>query len=163
MSIVKKLDDLLKKSKIKYEKITHAETFTSQETAQVEHIPGRELAKVVMVKADGKDVMMVVSGHHKVDLGKAKKLLKAKDVRLATEQEFISLFPDCEKGAMPPFGGLYDVPFYVDKTIAENDTIVFNAGTHRESIKMAYKDYEKVVQCIRKSMKYKMTNNRKQK
>ena len=98
MSVIKKLDDLLKKSKVKYEKIAHAETFTSQETAQVEHIPGKEVAKVVMVKADGKDAMMVLPASYKLDLSKAKALLKAKEVRLASEQEFISLFPDCEKG-----------------------------------------------------------------
>ena len=146
MSVTKKLDDFLKASKIKYEKITHAETFTSQETAQVEHISGKEFAKVVMVKADGKDVMVVVPGAFKVDLSKIKALLKAKDVRLASEAEFTKLFPDCEKGAMPPFGDLYGVPSYVDKTIQDKGEIVFNAGTHRESIKMSYKDYAKVAQ-----------------
>ncbi len=146
MSVIKKLDDLLKKSKVKYEKIAHAETFTSQETAQVEHIPGKEVAKVVMVKADGKDAMMVLPASYKLDLSKAKALLKAKEVRLASEQEFISLFPDCEKGAMPPFGIIYNITCFADKVIAENEKIVFNAGTHKESIKMSYSDYEKIAQ-----------------
>ena len=146
MSVIKKLDELLKKSKVKYEKIAHAETFTSQETAQVEHIPGKEVAKVVMVKADGKDAMMVLPASYKLDLSKAKAFLKAKEVRLASEQEFVSLFPDCEKGAMPPFGIIYNIPCFADKEIAENEKIVFNAGTHKESIKMSYKDYEKIAQ-----------------
>ncbi len=144
MSVTKKLDDFLKTNKVKFEKITHAETFTSQETAQVEHLPGKEVAKVVMAKADGKDIMAVLPASFKLDLTKLKKLVGAKDVRLASEQEFTKLFPDCDKGAMPPFGNLYKVPFYVDSALAENSEIVFNAGTHKESIKMAYKDYARL-------------------
>ena len=144
MSVTKKLADFLKTNKVKFEKITHAETFTSQETAQVEHLPGKEVAKVVMAKADGKDVMAVLPASFKLDLNKLKKLVRAKDVRLASEQEFTKLFPDCDKGAMPPFGNLYEVPFYVDSALAENSEIVFNAGTHKESIKMAYKDYARL-------------------
>ena len=144
MSITGKLNDFLKESKVKFERITHEETFTSQETAQAEHVSGNQVAKVVMVKADGKDVMSVLSAAHLLDLNKLKKIMKAREVRLASEQEFTELFPDCDRGAMPPFGTLYGLPFFVDQGLAENKHIVFNAGTHKESIKMTYKDYSKL-------------------
>jgi len=144
MSVAKKLEEVLKANKAKYEKIVHAEAFTSQHTAQAEHTPGKIVAKVVIVKADGKDAMLVVPSTHKLDLNKVKKYLGAKDARLASEQEFEKLFPDCEKGAMPPFGELYTVPLYVDDSLTHNDVIVFNAGTHRESVKMAYKEYDRI-------------------
>jgi Ala-tRNA(Pro) deacylase len=144
MSVAKKLEEILKANKAKYEKIVHAETFTSQHTAQAEHAPGKTVAKVVMVKADGKDAMLVVPSTHKLDLGKVKKYLGAKDARLASEEEFARLFPDCEKGAMPPFGELYSVPLFVDESMTHNDAIVFNAGTHRESLKMPYREYDRV-------------------
>jgi len=144
MSLSKRLEDFLKKKKIKFQKIVHAETFTSQQTAQAEHMSGRQVAKVVIVKADGKDVMAVLPASHKLDLVKLKSVLKAKELRLEEEQEFIKIFPDCEKGAMPPFGALYDVPLYIDKSFTENKSISFNAGNHKESVKMTYEDYEKL-------------------
>ena len=145
-TIPKKLNEFLKVSKVKYQTITHPEAFTAQETAAVEHITGKEVAKVLMVKADGKDVMIVLPANRKVDMEKLKKILSAKDVRLTGEKEFQTLFPDSQVGAMPPFGNLYNLPCYLDKTLAAFPEIVFNAGSHRESIKMSYKDYEKLAQ-----------------
>ncbi len=104
------------------------------------------MAKVVMVKADDQDVMTVLSAADKLSLNKLKNLIGAKEVRLASEEEFKALFPDCEVGAMPPFGSLYRVPFFVDMGLAENKFIIFNAGTHRESVKISYKDYAKIAQ-----------------
>jgi Ala-tRNA(Pro) deacylase len=148
MSISKKLMEILDKNKVKYEKILHQETFTSQETAQAEHVSGKKMAKVVMTKVDGKDVMAVLPASFKLDVNKLKRLLRAKEARLATEKEFERLFPDCEKGAMPPFGNLYGIPCYVDSQVAQNDKIVFNAGSHKESVKMSYADYEKIVKPV---------------
>ena len=146
MSVSKKLSDLFKEKRVPYELLKHPETYTSQETARSEHVSGKKVAKVVMVKADDQDVMTVLSAADKLSLNKLKNLLGAKEVRLATEEEFKALFPDCEVGAMPPFGSLYRVPFFVDMGLAENKFIIFNAGTHRESVKISYKDYAKIAQ-----------------
>lgn len=145
-SIPKKLNDYLTTHKIKYETIVHHEVFTAQETAAAEHITGKEVAKVLMVKADGKDVMVVLPANRKVDMEKLKKVLGAKEARLTGEKEFQDLFPDSQVGAMPPFGNLYNLPCYVDRSMGAMNEIVFNAGTHRESIKMSYKDYERLAQ-----------------
>lgn len=141
--ITRKLESFLKTSKVSYEKIDHPETFTSQATAQIEHISGKQMAKVLIVKADEKDVMVMLPASCKLDLNKFREAVGAKKVRLESEQEFAPLFPDCEKGAMPPFGELYHLPLFADKSIAENDQIVFNGGSHHESIRMRYQDYEK--------------------
>ncbi len=141
----KKLNDYLKENKIKYETIVHPEVFTAQETAAVEHISGKEVAKVLIVRADNKaDAMLVLPANRRVDMEKVRKVLGAKEVRLTGEKEFQELFPDSQVGAMPPFGNLYDLPCYLDKHMSALNEIVFNAGTHRESIKMSFLDYEKL-------------------
>jgi len=145
MTVARKLTKYLKQNKIKFETISHPESFTAQQTAQAERAPGKTMAKVVMVKADDKDVMAVLPATHRLNEQRFKKLLGVKKMRLSTEEEFEKLFDDCEVGAMPPFGNIYDVPFYVDQTLAQNDNIVFNAGTHRESVKIAFRDYERLV------------------
>lgn len=146
MKTMDRLSDYLKKNNVRYELITHPPTYTSQETAQAEHVSGRQLAKVVMVKADGNNVMTVLPASSKLSLVKLRHLLGAKDVRLASEQEFKALFPDCEVGAMPPFGDLYGVPFFVDMSLADNPFIIFNAGTHQDTIRMSYRDYARIAQ-----------------
>ncbi|MBI4353437.1 MAG: YbaK/EbsC family protein [Candidatus Omnitrophica bacterium] len=146
MSIVKNLEDFLKKNKVKYEALAHSTIFTAQQEAQAEHVSGKKVAKVVMVRAGDGYVMVVVPASNKVVLNRLKGLLDVKEVRLATEGEFKGLFPECELGAMPPFGNLYDLPVWVDSALSKSREIVFNAGTHRESIKMAYADYEKLIQ-----------------
>ena len=106
---------------------------------------GKEMAKVVVLEVDGRLVMGVIPGSQRINLNTAKASLGAKSVKLATEAEFISRFPECEIGAMPPFGNIYGVPTYVDKSLAEEDYIVFEAGTHTEAIRLNYRDYEKIV------------------
>jgi len=145
-SIPKKLTDFLDGKKAKYKVISHPEAFTAQETAHAEHVSGKEVAKVVVVQADGKNVMLVLPGDRKANLDQVKTLLSAKKITLASEAEMESLFAECQKGAMPPLGNLYNLPCYVDKQLANNAHIVFNAGTHRESIQMTYKDYEALTQ-----------------
>ena len=97
------------------------------------------------MKLDTKLVMVVLPAHMMVDLARFKKLTGAKTLRLATEKEFAGVFPGCEVGAMPPFGNLYNTPVCVDKDLTQDEFIVFNAGTHRDTIKMKYKDFEKLV------------------
>ncbi len=128
-----------------FEVIPHPEAFTAQRTAEAEHAPGRMQAKVVMVKVDGQPTMAVLPANHRLDLERMREALDARKVHLMAEPEFEALFPDCEAGAMPPFGEMYNLPMYVDQRLSENDWILFNAGTHRESIRMTFRDYERLV------------------
>ncbi|MCI0400357.1 MAG: YbaK/EbsC family protein [Gammaproteobacteria bacterium] len=142
---VKKLKQFLDKNKIKYVAIKHSPMYTAQEIAASAHIPGKELAKTVIVKLDGKLAMAVLPASYRVNLGQLKKATGAKTVELASEQEFTDLFPECELGAMPPFGNLYDMDVYVAERLAEDEEIAFNAGTHTELLRLAYKDFERLV------------------
>jgi Ala-tRNA(Pro) deacylase len=121
--------------------IPHPEAYTAQEVAATEHVPGRQFAKVVIAEADGKDVMLVLPASARVDLVRLRAALGAKTVRLAREDAFAARFPDCEAGAMPPFGHLYSVPVYLDRTLSDQSRIVFNACSHRETVAMATADY----------------------
>jgi Ala-tRNA(Pro) deacylase len=123
----------------------HPSAYTAQEVAACDHVSGRILAKVVMVQADGRLAMLVVPATRKVDLEKAAAVLGADEVRLAHEDEFAGAFPDCEAGAMPPLGNLYGFRVHVDRALAENLNLVFQAGTHRETIGMRFDDFERLV------------------
>ncbi|MGC9336423.1 MAG: aminoacyl-tRNA deacylase, partial [Anaerolineae bacterium] len=110
------------------------------------HVPGDQVAKVVIVKADEDMVMLVVPAPYRLDFGRLRTLLGAKKVRLAEEAEFEGLFPDCATGAMPPFGSLYGLPVYVDEILALEPDIVFRVGTHHDTMKIAYADFARLVQ-----------------
>jgi Ala-tRNA(Pro) deacylase len=144
MKIPKRLIECLDRNKVSYEVLQHPEAVTAQRIAQAEHVQGRHHAKVVMVKSGDRHLMMVLPADHHIDLKKLEKAI-SQTVSLSNEDQFKSLFPDCTIGAMPPFGNLYDLPTYVDKDLAEQDYIVFEAGTHKDAIKMRYRDYEKIV------------------
>jgi Ala-tRNA(Pro) deacylase len=144
MKIPKQLIDCLNESKAPYEILHHPEAVTAQRLAQAEHVKARHHAKVVMVKSGEQHLIMVLPADHQIDLQKVEKAI-GKAASIDKEQEFRSLFPDCAIGAMPPFGNLYGLPTYVDKHLAEQDYIVFEAGTHTDAIKMGYRDYEKIV------------------
>lgn len=140
-----KLKEFLDENNIKYICIQHSSAYTAQETAQSAHIPGRGMAKTVMVKIDGKMAMAVLPASEKIDLDLLKSATGAGDVSISTEKEFKDLFPNCETGAMPPFGNLYDMDVYVEEGLGENEEIAFNAGTHTELMKLSYKDFENLV------------------
>jgi len=123
----------------------HPARYTAQELAQIEHVSGRLIAKVVILIADGKPVMVTVPGVAKVNFAAVQKALGAQEVRLALENEFEHLFPDCEVGAMPPFGNLYGVPVLVDEALTRDPVILFNAGTHGRTITMTYADYARLI------------------
>jgi Ala-tRNA(Pro) deacylase len=144
MEIPKRLMDCLNENKVKYEVLRHAEAVTAQRIAQAEHVKGRHQAKVVMIKSGDQHLMMVLPADHRIDLEKVEKVT-GNTVSLEQEQDFKSLFPESVTGAMPPFGNLYGLTTYVDKHLAEQDYIVFEAGTHTDAIKMSYRDYEKIV------------------
>jgi Ala-tRNA(Pro) deacylase len=141
----KKLKEFLDNNKIKFLSIQHSKAYTSTEIAASAHIPGKELAKTVLVKLDGKMVMAVIPASHKLKLELLQKAAGVKSVRLATEAEFKDKFPDCEVGAMPPFGNLYNMEVFASDKLEEDEEIAFNAGTHTELIKLAYKDFERLV------------------
>jgi Ala-tRNA(Pro) deacylase len=141
----KKLKDFLDSNNVKYVTLSHSKAYTAHEIAASAHIPAKELAKIVMVKVDGKMVMTVLPSSHKVDLIQLKDSLKAKTVELATEDEFKDMFPGCSLGAMPPFGNLYGIDVLVAIRLTEDKEIAFNAGTHTELIKLDYNDFEKLV------------------
>lgn len=145
---IKKLKDYLDKNNIEYITIRHSLAFNAQQIAATTHIPGKELAKTVMVKLDGKMAMAVLPASYLVNVKLLKELTGAKTLELANEMEFKHLFPECEIGAMPPFGNLYDMEVYVAQSLAEDEEIAFNAGTHVELIRMTYADFERLVQPV---------------
>lgn len=144
--LLKRLTDFLDSNKIKYVIIHHSPAFTAREVAVSAHIPKKEVAKTVVLKVDGKPMMVVLPASHMVDFSLLRHGLNAQSVVLATEQEFSSLFPDCEIGAMPPFGNLFNINVLVADALTEDEEIAFNGGTHRELIRMTYKDFERLVQ-----------------
>lgn len=143
---VKKVKEFLDKHEIKYISMSHSPAFTSQEIAAAAHISGRELAKTVVVKIDGKLAMVVVPANHQVNFAKLRDATGAKAVDLASESEFKDKFSGCEVGAMPPFGSLYDMPVYLSSMLGQQDHIVFNAGSHSELMQLSFPDFEKLVQ-----------------
>jgi len=140
-----RLEAYLRENQVAYQVQHHPTAYTAQEVAAREHIPGKMLAKVVIVLADGKMRMLILPAPCRVDFAKAAAVLGAKEVRLAREDEFAAAFPDCSVGAMPPFGNLYDVPVYVDRTLTDDETIVFQAGTHTDTMSIRYEDFERLV------------------
>lgn len=130
---------------VTYDMREHARAFTAQDVAASEHLPGKLMAKVVMVFADGDMVMLVLPADHRANMAKVATALGVHNVWLADEQDCAHVFPDCEVGAMPPFGNLYGLPVYIDRLLADGDEIVFQAGTHTTTMKIAYADYARLV------------------
>ena len=130
---------------VRYVTVHHSPAFTAQEIAASAHISGYELAKTVVLKVDGKTAMAVIPAPQHVDLTHLENLIGAKKVELASEGEFKQRFPECELGAMPPFGNLYQMDVYVAERLSDDEYIAFNAGTHTELIRMRYRDFERLV------------------
>lgn len=129
---------------VKYLSIRHSMAFTAAEVAASVHVKGRDFAKTVIVKIDGAMAMLVLPATRRLVLHDLREMLGNDHIRLATEAEFKGAFPDCEIGAMPPFGNLYGMPVYVAASLADEREIAFNAGTHSEVIQMAYEDFEQL-------------------
>ena len=144
MNCMERLQAYLRENKVPFEIQHHPIAYSAQEVAASEHVPGKALAKTVVVFASGETVMLALPGSHRVDVEKAATALGAKEVRLAHEAELEAYFPDCEVGAMPPFGNLYDVSVWVDRSLAEDETIVFRAGTHTDTMSLKYADYARL-------------------
>ena len=146
MAIPVRLKAYLEENGIDYQVLYHPRVYTAQEVAAAQHVSGKELAKVVMIKVDNELAMMVLPASSMLDMDKLKRVFQGRRTKLALEEEFQGLFPDCEIGAMPPFGNLYDLQVYVDTALAEQPHIVFQAGSHVETISMAYSDFANLVQ-----------------
>lgn len=140
-----KLATYFQRHGVSFSVVTHPEAFTAQEVAAVEHVPGRKFVKVVIVRGDDSLAMLCLPASFDVDLDASAGVLGCKEVRLATEDEFSDTFPDCEVGAMPPFGNLYDVPVYLDETVLDDDRIIFNACNHHETFEISRADYVDLV------------------
>ena len=138
-----RLENHLRKNGVVFGVQEHPTAHTAQRTAASEHVPGRMFAKVVMASTDGDLIMLVLAASSMVDVAKVAEVL-GKQARLASEGEFAPAFPDCEAGAMPPFGNLYDVPVYVDRALMRNERIVFQAGTHTVTMSVAYQDFQRL-------------------
>jgi Ala-tRNA(Pro) deacylase len=147
MSISRRVKDYLDQNGVAYEHLEHAPVYTAQEMAQAVHASGREVAKAVIVRDEQGFAMAVLSATRKVDLDALREATGRPDLRLAGEDEFKNLFPNCETGAMAPFGNLYDLPVFVDESLRE-ESITFNAGTHADAIRMPYKAYERLVEPV---------------
>jgi Ala-tRNA(Pro) deacylase len=129
---------------VKYVSIRHSPAFTASEVAASAHVAGRDFAKTIVLKVDGAPTLLVLPATRRILLHDLREMLESEDVKLATESEMRSWFPDCEIGAMPPFGNLYDMRVYVAASLAHEHEIAFNAGTHTEVIKMAYEDFDRL-------------------
>lgn len=140
-----RLEKFLRQNGAPYSLHHHPPAFTAQAVAESEHVSGKSVAKVVIVYRNGDMALLALPASLRVNLTKAAEALGAKDVRLAREDEFQAAFPDCDVGAMPPFGNLYDIETYVDKNLENSQEIVFNAGTHEDTIHMQYADFERLV------------------
>ena len=131
---------------VDFESHEHPPAYTAQEVAAAEHVSGKIMAKAVLLRDDAGYVMCVLSASHKLDLTKVADIRQSNQIRLADENELAEMFPDVEVGAEPPFGNLYDMPMLVDAHLADHDEIVFQAGSHRRTIRMKFADYASLVQ-----------------
>lgn len=148
MPILAKLREFLEAQKVPYSVHSHPQAFTAQEIAALQHVKGRSLAKVVIVKSGADFAMLVLPADHRVDFAKVRSALGLTEPRLAQEAEFRDLFPGCEVGAMPPFGTLYGLPVYVDRSLEDNAEIVFSAGAHTLTVQMAFRDFTALVKPV---------------
>lgn len=146
MNTLAKIKQYLDQSNVPYQVILHEEVYTAQELAQALHVPGKELVKVIIVRADNRYCMAVLPSIRKIDLSALQRRLNAAALTIATEQELNALFPETEIGAMPPFGHLSSMEVWVDVNLTTDEYITFNAGTHYEAIRMHYTDFERLTQ-----------------
>ena len=145
MNIPARLEKYLAEKHVPYTRATHRLAYSAQGVAAAQHVAGRKVAKAVILKTEDQFLMVVLPAPMKVDLYLLREELPFKHLELADEWEFGRLFPDCQLGAMAPFGNLYGLPVYVEESLAREDEIVFNAGTHVDTIRMKYKDFDRLV------------------
>ena len=146
MSVSQRIRDYLDSQKVSYECVPHAQAFAAQEVAQTLHVSGKRFAKVVVLEADGRLLMAVLPASHRLHLHELKeKLADVQHLEMVPEGELAKFCPDCELGAIPPFGHLYGMDVWVDRALSESEEIMFNAGSHTDAIRMKYSDFAKLV------------------
>jgi Ala-tRNA(Pro) deacylase len=142
---ISRLKNYLDEYGVKYVSIQHSPAFTAADVASSAHVAGRDFAKTIILKIDGVPAMLVLPATRRLLLPEVRELFESEQVKLATESEIRDLFPDCELGAMPPFGNLYGIVVHVAVSLTHEREIAFNAGTHTEIIKMAFDDFDRLV------------------
>jgi Ala-tRNA(Pro) deacylase len=142
---IRKLREFLDSHGVRYFAVSHSPAYTAQEVAASAHVPGREMAKTVIVRIEGKMAMAVLPASRQLDFDRLREASGVADVCLAGEAEFAGRFPECEPGAMPPFGNLYGMDVFMDEELEDDDEIAFNAGTHRELLRLSYSDFSRLV------------------
>ena len=142
---IRKLREFLDRHAVRYFVVSHSPAYTAQEIAAAAHVPGKELAKTVIVSIAGKMAMVVLPASRQLDFELLRALTGTQDVLLASEKEFADVFPECEIGAMPPFGNLYGLNVYVSEELEDDDEIAFNAGAHTELLRLPYEQYKRLV------------------
>jgi Ala-tRNA(Pro) deacylase len=145
MQCKERLEAYLHEHQVPFQLQYHAQAFSAQKIAESEHIPGEMVAKTVIAWADGKMISLVLPATYRADLPKVRVALGARVIRLAHEAEFAATFPDCEIGTMPPFGNLYGVPVYVEKSLTGQETMTFPVGTSTDTMSLRYADFERLV------------------
>ena len=149
MSVSLKLKEFLEREGAAFEHHVHPTTYTSQRTAETLHVPGQEMAKATVIHADGVLLLAVLPADRKVDLHHLQFMTRAQEIRLATETEFAEAFPSCEPGAVPPFGNLFGLPTYCDKSWeGRGGSIEFNAGSHNDTMRMSFDVYRRLARPI---------------
>jgi Ala-tRNA(Pro) deacylase len=148
MSVANRLERLLEESGAEFEVIDHPLAFTAQEEAAASHVPGRHWAKTVAVLVEGEPALAVVPATRRLDLDKMRRVVGSDRVEIAREAEFQGLYPDCDLGAMPPFGELYGQRTFIDEMLREEERIAFHAGDHRTAVEMSYSDFERLCQPV---------------
>ena len=145
MAIAESIGNFLKRERVPYTIFVHPAAYTAQEEAEVAHVQGRHWAKIVVCFADGEPIQAVLPAHLMVDLERLGALAQAHEVRLAREAEIWGMYPECELGAMPPFGPVYKQRVFVDRSFVGDPEMVFNAGTHTDALCMHYNDFAEIV------------------
>jgi len=144
--IAQRIREYLDSEKVSYEWLPHGQAFQAQEVAQTLHVTGKHFAKAVVVHSNGKLIMAVLPASRRLDMHELKEALEVKQLEMASESELARLCSGCELGAFPPFGSLYGMDTWVDRSLGDSDEIIFNAGTHTDAVRMKYSDYAKVAQ-----------------
>lgn len=145
MQCKERLEAYLREHQISFQLQHHTQAFSAQKIAESEHIPGNMVAKTVIAWADDKMISLVLPASYRADLNKVREALGVREIRLAHEAEFAATFPDCEVGTMSPFGNLYSIPVYVEKSLTGQETMAFPAGTYTDTMSLRYADFERLV------------------
>jgi Ala-tRNA(Pro) deacylase len=144
MAIPQRIRDYLDSQNVPYETLHHSQAFTAQEVAHSLHVSGKKCVKAVVAEGDNKTVIVVTPASHRLNLQELKAALKVNQLEMLVESELVGLFPDCDLGAVPPFGNLYGIDVWVDRAVASTEKILFCAGTHEDCIRMRYSDFAKL-------------------